>query len=193
MPEPKHYVIKAEGAAFTLNATADAKAIVRRPLPEDHPAYVLIGRIAAEWARLEHILDTIIWELAGLEPATGSCLTAPQFTYRPRLKMMRSLIEKMGLSADIISKAKQLNKDVGDHAYLRNQCVHDAWFVQEDSQAPEILGQFQSFTFSNKAYGFHPVSEGQMNDTIATIGNLIADALSLQAMLSAELATSRET
>ena len=32
-------------------------------LPDAHPFYALIGRVAAEWARLEHNLDLIIWDL----------------------------------------------------------------------------------------------------------------------------------
>src|SRR5262245_35059281 len=30
-------------------------------LPEEHPFYALVGRVASEWAHLEHILDTTIW------------------------------------------------------------------------------------------------------------------------------------
>src|SRR5436190_450935 len=27
------------------------------PLPDDHPFYALVGRVASEWAHLEHIVD----------------------------------------------------------------------------------------------------------------------------------------
>ena len=71
MSESKTPSLEAESLAVEAAAAADLGLILRRPLPDNHPAYSLIGRVAAEWARLEHILDTIIWELAGLEPAFG--------------------------------------------------------------------------------------------------------------------------
>jgi len=45
------------------------------PLPAKHSRYALIGRVAAEWAQLEHLLDLIIWNLlTRLDRETASCL-----------------------------------------------------------------------------------------------------------------------
>ncbi len=56
------------------------------PLPAKHSRYALIGRVAAEWAQLEHLLDLIIWNLlTRLDRETASCLTAGMS--RPLLKL----------------------------------------------------------------------------------------------------------
>jgi hypothetical protein len=44
--------------------------------PDDHPVYTLIGKVASKWSHLEHTLDLIIWDLAGIEPEKGACITA---------------------------------------------------------------------------------------------------------------------
>ena len=30
-----------------------------------HPIYQMVGQVASEWAHLEHLLDELIWRLAG--------------------------------------------------------------------------------------------------------------------------------
>jgi hypothetical protein len=42
-------------------------------LPDDHPVYNLLGRLASDWSHVEHTLDTIIWALARIEPEAGAC------------------------------------------------------------------------------------------------------------------------
>jgi hypothetical protein len=39
--------------------------------PNDHPLYATVGRVAAEWAELEHGLDQIIWRLSGTTSQLG--------------------------------------------------------------------------------------------------------------------------
>jgi hypothetical protein len=54
----------ARTATASSTAAAATQAVVgrvRNPLPAEHPAYALIGRVAAEWAQLEHALDIILW------------------------------------------------------------------------------------------------------------------------------------
>ena len=69
-------------AAFNASRTAmDTRGsspwlLAPGPLPEDHPFYALVGRVASEWAHLEHIIDLTIWKLLDVDDRLGACLTA---------------------------------------------------------------------------------------------------------------------
>ena len=89
-----NFKLSAESGTFKLTGFP-AELRIHTPLPDNHPAYALIGRAASEWARIEHILDMIIWELAGLDQMTGSCMTTPQFGYRARLNIIMALVTRI--------------------------------------------------------------------------------------------------
>jgi hypothetical protein len=40
------------------------------------PHYAAVGRVAARWAVLEHEIQEVIWDLAGLDDLTGTCITS---------------------------------------------------------------------------------------------------------------------
>src|SRR5260370_17366071 len=44
--------------------------------PADHPIYAKVGKVASDWAHVEHTLDMIIWELSGIEFQKGAAITA---------------------------------------------------------------------------------------------------------------------
>jgi hypothetical protein len=73
-------------------------------LPEDHPTYALIGRVAAEWARLEHKLDVMIWEMAKLPFEVGSCITGQMVGHAPRFNAISALGAIRGLSGGLLMR-----------------------------------------------------------------------------------------
>lgn len=188
MDEPEGYSVTLDTGTISVQGQ-DISFVVHRILPDDNPAYALIGRVAAEWARLEHILDTIIWELAGLDQVTGSCLTAPQFTYRARVNMILALVAKNQMSEAAVKQAKSVKKVVGEKAHIRNNYIHNAWFLEEkDGNAAEI-GQVESFSFGDPSFGFKAVDLGQFQKDIDEIKEVTAKAGTLRAALSAEWQT----
>jgi hypothetical protein len=78
MPKPKLPKVETNPAPKTQTLRPDLfvdrstffapRVTIHGPLPEDHPFYALVGRVASEWAHLEHILDTTIWDLLGIVP-----------------------------------------------------------------------------------------------------------------------------
>jgi hypothetical protein len=82
-PEPKMHVATGSTGMFAMTGM-QATLSVHGPLPPDHPLYARIGRVASEWAHIEHILDLIIWKLANIHDKQGACITS-QILGKPTL------------------------------------------------------------------------------------------------------------
>jgi hypothetical protein len=159
------------------------------PLPDDHPFYQMVGRVAAEWAHLEHVLDEAIWDLAGLTPASGSCITAELRGTYARYKAILTLGTVAGISQKTLDKAEvQMGKSNG-LGEKRNRLVHDPWFVESSSKA---AGQFASMIWKKRQYGFLPIDNAEFKKTISDIQKARNDANALRATLLTELKASRE-
>jgi hypothetical protein len=124
--KPKHLSGSVKG---TTSSSGQLTVTARHQLPADHPAYALIGRVTARWAQVEHALDEIIWELAGLDHETGSCITGQLSGYRGRIEVAYSLLIKRGMSKDTKRKLDKLIKSLQDPYDKRNRFVHDAWYM----------------------------------------------------------------
>jgi hypothetical protein len=82
---------------FTLRGGEAIISPVLSPLPEAHPLYADIGRVAAQWAHYEHILDLIIWDLAATGPEKGACISGQLVGTTPRYFAMLALGTTRGL------------------------------------------------------------------------------------------------
>lgn len=155
-----------------LQTKMDAILVKQRPLPDDHPFYALIGRVTAEWARLEHTLDQIIWDLSEGSVEALSCTTVQIMSHYPRFKAIKSLARYRGHSDALISDVNKTAGDIQNLSDKRNRYIHDAWFLQtsgdQEGNINEI-GQFKSLSAQNKKFGFHPISETEMTDFIRDI------------------------
>ena len=132
---------------------------------------------------VEHILDMVIWELAGLDQMTGSCMTAPQFTYRARVNMIMALVARNRMSPNAVGLAKALKKMVANNAHIRNNYIHNAWYIEEKNGGPPVAGQLFSFSFGNPHFGFKPVDMNQFENDIATLTGIAANASELAGAL----------
>lgn len=185
MRRPKKIVGK--GATSTASATASWTMRVHRRPPDDHPMYTAIGRVASEWAHLEHILDMVIWELAGLPQAQGSCITAQLNGHAPRFRAILALGKLKGLKQETIEAFEDLLNKTYGIAEKRARIVHDPWYQETGSGQ---TGQFKSFTFKDARYGIHDVDETEIVKTLSSIRSRIATASKLRAVVLAELAPS---
>src|SRR5580700_5640440 len=73
-------------AASSIAAKVSSTAVltIHKPLPEEHPFYSVVGRVASEWSHLEHILDLTIWEIIGIRPEIAACVTSQILGVNPR-------------------------------------------------------------------------------------------------------------
>ena len=136
-------------AAGTSTAVAVSRVIV--PLPDDHPFYAVIGRVAAEWSQLEHLLDIIIWDLSGVEHDAGACITAQMMGVGNRLQAIMALGERRSLSKKIPERVNSLTEKSFKPGEARNRIVHDTWYIKSVSRQ---LGQFRSMARKIGASGW---------------------------------------
>lgn len=143
-----------------------ATVIQQKPLPDDHPFYPLIGRIVAEWARLEHELDLIIWELAETDRAVNSCMTAQIGSYAARFEVISALAEfRKRRNKAMEKRISALKGKIGSLAKERARYIHDAWFIQSSGDGPNDTneaGQFSNFSVTHKKFGFLPITEEKL-------------------------------
>jgi hypothetical protein len=148
----------------------DLRLILLRELPEDHPIYKEIGRIAARWAHVEHILDQIFWKLSGApDEITGSCITSRINGYRPRFEIIAALIKRRGLSGSeesaLLACLNCSHAQINNLADKRNRYIHGAWYLRDSDRKTGRLGQFNSFHKSENQFGFQPAELAQIRST----------------------------
>jgi hypothetical protein len=164
-------------------------ARIFRSLPHEHPGYLLIGRVASEWAELEHTLDRIIWELASLDAETGACITAQIIGHRPRFEMILALAEHISMPADVIKQISKLLQVTSEVVKERNRIVHDAWWYDEHTGK---LAQFMSPRYRHPRFGLQPIEETEVTRTVETIRRRVSDVRNLRNALVAQMRASRE-
>lgn len=160
-----------------------------RPLPQDHPFYAKIGRITAEWARLEHVLDVTIWELAGIDPDKGSALTGQMLGTNGRLSAISALAALHGHSKRTMADIEELQSASNITAKLRNRFVHDAWYIQ-DANGETSAGQFKNLSATYRRAGtiispsgFSPIRDDSIDGCLSKIQRRIDEATVLRRAL----------
>jgi hypothetical protein len=154
-------------------------------LPAKHSRYALIGRVAAEWAQLEHLLDIIIWRLlSSTGRETASCLTAHIGGYGPKCRTIVALLKTLDLPADIEKAVNPLMGKLAPVAEERARIVHDAWFGLPRSRHTK---QFRSRTSKSAAFGLMPVKQAEMLQTIHRIVDRKQDVGRLHIKINAAL------
>jgi hypothetical protein len=146
--------------------TGQAVLSVRGPLPSEHPLYATIGLITAEWAQLEHILDLIIWDLAEIPQAIGSCITGQMMGHSPRCKAIQTLGLLKGLDTQLLDGIQRLSNQLFEVAGERNRIIHDAWYIEHTSGQ---IGQFKSPSPKKKDFG---ISDIEMTTVSATLSKI---------------------
>ncbi|HEY0104490.1 MAG TPA: hypothetical protein VGB91_00290 [Rhizomicrobium sp.] len=165
------------------------------PLPDSHPFYGWVGQVASEWSHLEHILDGIIWSLAGMNPVRGACITSQIMGVGPRCKVIVSLGRLFHGTERILdektSKAfKTLMSDSYPVADYRARIVHDPWYFETIQNEP---GQFKSMPYSDPRYGFVAVTKEEVERTLKGIRNLKTRATELGSLVHGRIEALRKT
>jgi hypothetical protein len=174
MNEPK----KMLAATGQFMVTGQAVLSVHGPLPADHPIYATVGLITAESAQLEHILDLIIWELAGVTQPIGSCITGQMMGHAPRFNVIQALGRLRGLDAQLLKSIQSLSNQLFEVAGERNRIVHDAWYIEHTSGQ---IGQFKSISHKKNDFGFVDIDVAAINATLSKMQDKLAKVQELRA------------
>jgi hypothetical protein len=205
--------VSSTGTAMTLYLEEAAKQAlgIRPPViwrqagraRDDHQIYSFVGRVASEWAHLEHTLDLIIWELAGIDQQDGACITAQMMGAIPRYRtILTQLRHKVRVNSDLdkfLSKINKLQGDTHDPQEERNRIVHDPWYVTFEWGAnltgrfgPETPAQFKSMPHKSPRFGIVDADMEKIEKTLEQIKQLASRADAIRQEISAALEAWRE-
>jgi hypothetical protein len=158
---------------------------VHGPLPEDHPFYVIVGRVASEWAHLEHIIDVTIWELLGVDDRLAACLTSQYPGIGQRCNAICALGLARGLTKEQVKPFRQLKSAAFDVADWRARWVHDPWYVVIETNKP---AQFRAMSQVDPRYGLQEISQDEIEETMKAIKELQDGARAAQKIVRDALA-----
>lgn len=161
----------AEGALVGQGSTVSLGTVTAQvfsPLPDDHPAYRLVGLITSECARIEHFLDATIFEFLDMSSYArrGACVTGQMIGMHPRYQALHQLAAERDAPKPIRTEIGRLEQLSNDVAKRRNRAVHDAW-MQEKYTAE--LAQFRTKAKKEPAYGPQPVLIDELKEDLAIV------------------------
>jgi hypothetical protein len=177
-----NHTLKAEVGAYSITGV-DVELTVHRRLPPEHPIHCLVGRVADAWSHVEHLLDIIIWQLAKVDDVTGACITGQIIGSFPRITAIRALCIHRKVGAGVLQQIEQLTRKIKDCQNRRNRILHDAWYAQEGGETE----QFKSMALGEFIFGFHPVDESFVTETLEKIGRRTDDVAALRNAITAVL------
>jgi hypothetical protein len=154
-------------------------------LPEEHPFYTLVGRVASEWAHLEHILDATIWNLLDIDPKFAACVTSQIMGIGPRCKVIITLCSVRTLSEDLKKSYRRLMNESYLPADWRARFVHDPWFTE----TPDIAKQFRAMPYVDQRFGEQDIDKTTIQQLLSQIKALQSRASELRNQVSSALET----
>jgi hypothetical protein len=175
------YTLKAETGAYGIKL-GEPKVEMHKRLPPDHPIHALVGRVAADWAMVEHLLDITIWHLTGLSESMGACLTGQIMGSYGRMATIHSLCLHRNLDEKILKRISEITRSLKGSQDRRNGILHDAWYFEHTEKRTE---QFKSMARDEWLFGFHAVDEAFLHETLDKIARRIVDVTALREMIYA--------
>ena len=160
MSTPKKAHMKATaGIKFGVKAHATAF----HPLPDDNPCYTQIGLIAAEGARIEHLLNQSIANAAGVDQKIAACFTGQMIGPGPRFSALLQLCTERGLPTELLKRIKTISGHAGEMFERRNRAVHDAWLEEVGAgTSHQFLGKPKQKT----DFGVKPKTEQELKNDL---------------------------
>jgi hypothetical protein len=102
-------------------------------------AWAAIGQIASAASIIDQLLDNMIWELIGVQPKLGACVTSQLSSNYNRFVAIEAITKERGAPKEVQTKLSKLSKKWKDLGELRNRAVHDPLAWDEDSLAIRIM------------------------------------------------------
>jgi hypothetical protein len=139
---------------------------------------------------LEHILDTAIWALAGIEPPLGAGMTAQMIGIRPRCLAIIALHTHLGHPAKTRRAVTDFMNNSSALSDNRNRLVHDPWILERTKGE---TGQFLSMPKGELIFGFKAKAEREIGETLEKIARYITRAIALRDQIISEIHTLAQT
>ena len=146
------------------------RASIKQPLPPEHSFYAVIGRVVAEFAQVEHILDLAIWDLCAADQLLASCITGQLLGQSGRFLALQELADAKGFDKAMWKRIETLKSGAAILFKRRNRFVHDAWYETGVGQT----GQFRSYSGKEGVFGFHEVTSADAEKIIVSVKKMAA-------------------
>lgn len=179
--------------SFNIEGFAPTVTVFGR-LPDDHPFYTMVGRVASAWAHLEHTLDIVIWELTSsgaskLSNQRLACITSQIMGVPGRCNAIIMLAGLHGLDDKSIQRPfRQLMSDSHDVAKWRARWIHDPWYT--DTGSPGAPAQFRAMPPVDPRFGIQEIEQTELSQTLDRIAELQDRAGKLRGVVLAALSAS---
>ena len=129
--------------------------------------YLLVGKIVKNYAALEVLVCSAIWQIAEIPDNVGACLTSNIYSLEAKIKALQAILRVKG---DFESTARELATfydGIRGLSEFRNRIVHDA-----TSEKDGVMGRLEITANKKLKMEFVPEDLISMN----TKGNEIDDA-----------------
>jgi hypothetical protein len=101
--------------------------------------YAAIGNVASNWAALEAIVTSAIWQIGEMDDAIGACITSQISTFDGKMKALVSILEVRGGFVKVIADVNAIHRHARPLATFRNRLVHDPLNFNPTTGNPQRL------------------------------------------------------
>jgi hypothetical protein len=98
-----------------------------------------IGLVASNWATLEAVVTSAIWQIGEIPDEIGACVTSQIYTFDGRMKALLSILEIRGELDKTIKSLKKFHESTRGLGEFRNRVLHDPWIHDAESNTPHRL------------------------------------------------------
>lgn len=186
MAKGKNVTVALTGqSTIVFQGSANARSF--RPLPDGHPCYALVGRVAAQTARIEKMLDQAICDVAQIDLKVGASITGQMIGHVPRFNALFQLATNRDMSETIRKRIKATQGRGGPHFERRHRALHDPWLEDVDTGAPH---QDRGKAKTDPTFGPQPVSEQELRDMLGELAKYRREVTDLVSDIWIELHSS---
>jgi hypothetical protein len=101
--------------------------------------YRAIGKMVTNWAALEAIVTSAIWQAAEMPDVYGACVTSQIFTFDGKIKALVAILHARGEFEAQIAALNKFQDEARGTLSFRNRIVHDALHFDATTGAPQRL------------------------------------------------------
>lgn len=156
---------------FGANDIAEVKGII--PIPLDNSHFAAIGKIVINWAALELMVDSAIWQIMGIDDDLGASTTSQIGSFDGKMKTLGSILIVRGDLDDVLSKLNKFRNDVQGLLELRNRVVHDGWIGDAKTGVPHRLTLPSGKSKGVPTITYLPYSTEKLNEAVDRIAEHI--------------------
>jgi hypothetical protein len=138
------------------------------PLTAEHLAS--IGLVATNWAALETLVSSAIWQIGEIPDEIGACVTSQIYTLDGKIKALVSLLRVRGGLDRVVGDLNAFHSKAQGASEKRNRVVHDPWVADA---VTGVAHRLQVTANKKLVYGHVPQSTEELKLLATEISGLV--------------------